>query len=78
MSLLVPLETLEQVPQVPLSQCPVKFRVAGTVALHALMLLFFVFELIWCMNFLVKILVFGLLTLHAHSVKPIAVAARDS
>ncbi|CAK9001120.1 unnamed protein product [Durusdinium trenchii] len=72
-SLLVPLETLEQVPQVPLSQCPVKFRVAGTVALHALMLLFFVFELIWCMNFLVKILVFGLLTLHAHSVKPIAV-----
>eukprot|EP00435_Cladocopium_sp_Y103_P009581 s1970_g2.t1 len=69
-SLLIPLETMEKVPQVPLSQCPVKFRVAATLALNALMLLFFAWELVWRMNFFVKFLVVGLLTLHAHSVKP--------
>ncbi|CAL1132031.1 unnamed protein product, partial [Cladocopium goreaui] len=71
-SLLIPLETMEKVPQVPLSQCPVKFRVAATLALNGLMLLFFAWELLWRMNFFVKFLVVGLLTLHAHSVKPLA------
>ncbi|CAE7229885.1 unnamed protein product [Symbiodinium pilosum] len=71
-SLLIPLETLEQVPQVPLSQCPVKFRVLATLGIHALFLFFFGLELVWRMNFLVKILVLGLIIFHAHSVKPAA------
>jgi len=69
-SLLIPLETMEQVPQVPLSKCPVKFRLAATLGLNGLMLFFFIWELLWQMNFLVKFLVVGLVTLHAHSVKP--------
>ncbi|CAJ1348577.1 unnamed protein product, partial [Effrenium voratum] len=71
-SLLVPLDTIPEVPQVPLSQCPVKYRVAASVAINGLMLLFFAWELAWQMNFLFKLLVLGLLTLHAHSVKPVA------
>lgn len=71
-SLLIPLETIPQVPQVPLSQCPLKFRIAATLGIHALFLSFFVLELVWRMNFLVKFLVLGLIIFHAHSVKPAA------
>mmetsp|Transcript_103686 Transcript_103686/g.184216 ORF Transcript_103686/g.184216 Transcript_103686/m.184216 type:complete len:253 (+) Transcript_103686:49-807(+) len=69
-SVLIPLETMEQVPQVPLSECPTKYRVAATIVLHGLMLLFFAYELLWMMNFLWKILLIGLIALHAHSVRP--------
>jgi len=69
-ALLIPLETMPQVPQVPLSECPTKFRVAAAIGLHGLMLLFFAFELVWKMNFLWKFLLIGLVSFHAHSVKP--------
>eukprot|EP00439_Symbiodinium_sp_Y106_P084332 s162_g25.t1 len=58
------------VPQVPLSQCPLKFRIAATLGIHTLFLLFFGLELVWRMNFLVKFLVLGLIIFHAHSVRP--------
>merc|ERR1719291_663206 len=54
LSLVVPLETLEKVPQVPLSKVPLKFRVAGTMAIHALVWLFFLYEAIVRCHFLIE------------------------
>eukprot|EP00931_Biecheleriopsis_adriatica_P024262 TRINITY_DN15166_c0_g1_i1.p1 TRINITY_DN15166_c0_g1~~TRINITY_DN15166_c0_g1_i1.p1 ORF type:complete len:294 (-),score=54.34 TRINITY_DN15166_c0_g1_i1:195-1001(-) len=69
-SLLIPLETVDKLPQVPLSQVPIKYRTAASLAVHVLLLIFLVYEVMWKMNFLVKFLVISLLTFHAHSVKP--------
>jgi len=69
-SLLLPLTNLPQLPQVPLDQVPTKFRVAGTMAIHALVWLFFLFEVVWKTNFLEKIVVVGLFAYHAYAVVP--------
>lgn len=69
-SLLIPLKTLEVVPQVPLSKCPMKFRVAATMGIHTLVWLFFLYEALWKCNFFVEGLILGLICVHAHSVKP--------
>jgi len=70
LSILVPLTNLPQLPQVPLEQVPTKFRVAGTVVLHALMLLFFVFEVVWNTYFFEKFFLICLFTYHAYAVRP--------
>lgn len=70
LSLSLPLTNLSMLPQVPLEQIPVKFRVAGTVALHALVWIFFLYEAIWRMYFFEKILVVGLFAGHAYAVRP--------
>jgi len=69
-SLLLPLTNLPQLPQVPLDQVPTKFRVAGTMAIHALVWLFFLFEVVWKTNFLEKIVLVGLFGYHAYAVVP--------
>lgn len=69
-SILVPLESLPQLPQVPLEKCPVKFRAAGTLGLNALVWLFFLYEVVWKMYFFEKIPVFGLLAYHAYIFRP--------
>jgi len=69
-SLLVPLKNMEMLPQVPLDKCPLKFRVAGTVGIHALVWFFFLYEALWRCNFFVEGLILGLIVFHAHSVKP--------
>ena len=69
-SVLVPLKTTEMLPQVPLSQIPLKFRVAGTMAIHALVWLFFAYEVIWKCNFIIEFLALGLIIFHAHSAAP--------
>eukprot|EP00928_Gymnodinium_smaydae_P100508 TRINITY_DN987_c0_g1_i1.p1 TRINITY_DN987_c0_g1~~TRINITY_DN987_c0_g1_i1.p1 ORF type:complete len:273 (+),score=74.25 TRINITY_DN987_c0_g1_i1:71-889(+) len=62
-SLLVPTEMLPQV--------PLKFRVAATLAINALLWLFFLYEVVWKMWFFEKFFYFGLLVFHAHSVRPV-------
>lgn len=63
-SLLVPLDTLPQV--------ELKFRVLGTMSLHALVWLFFLYEVVARTYFFEKIPLVGLFALHAHSVRPAA------
>lgn len=70
LSLLLPLEALPQLPQVPLEKCPVKCRAATTLILHALVLLFFAYELLWRTYFFEKILIAGILLGHAYVMKP--------
>jgi len=69
-SVMIPLATLEKVPQVPLSLVPLKFRVAGTMAVNALVWLFFVYEAIWRCNFFIEFLLVGLVIFHAYAVAP--------
>ncbi|CAE8624131.1 unnamed protein product [Polarella glacialis] len=79
LSLAVPLTTMAkfelipQIPveQVPLDKVPVKFRVAGTMAIHALIWLFLVYEAVWRTYFFEKVPVIGLFAYHAYAVKPI-------
>merc|ERR1719387_2357864 len=62
-SLLVPLELVPQ--------CPVKFRVAGAMALNGLVLLLFLREVLWRTYQLEKILWVGLIAAHAYVVRPV-------
>jgi hypothetical protein len=71
LSLLVPLTNLPQVPQVPLEQIPTKFRVVGTIAIHALVWFFFLFEVVWKTYFFEKIPIMGLFAYHAYAVRPV-------
>merc|ERR1712176_760360 len=66
----VPLETIEKVPQVPLSKIPMKFRIMCTVGIHSLVWLFFAYEAVWKCGFFTELFSLGLIILHAHSVKP--------
>lgn len=70
LSVLVPLQSLAQLPQVPLEKVPVKFRVAATLSLNALVWFFFLYEAVWKMWFFEKIPVFGLLAYHAYIFRP--------
>jgi len=54
---------------IPEDKVPTKFRVAGATGIHALMLLFFLYELLWATYFMEKILYVGLVALHARSVR---------
>merc|ERR1719188_2002883 len=74
LSLALPLETLERLPQVQLGKVPLKFRVAATMAIHALVWLFFLYEAIWRCNFLIEFLAVGLIVAHALCVVPGSVA----
>jgi len=71
LSLLIPLTNVPQVPQVPLEQVPTKFRVAGTLAIHALVWLFFLFEVVWKTYFFEKIPLIGIFAYHAYAVRPV-------
>lgn len=71
LSLFVPLEGLPQLPQVPVEKCPANFRVVGAVALHALVWLFFVYEVVLCTYFFEKIPIVGLFAYHAYAVRPL-------
>jgi hypothetical protein len=70
LSLAIPLDTLEKFPQAPLSKIPLKFRLAGTMAIHALVWLFFVYEAIWKCHFLMEFWAFGIIVAHALCVVP--------
>jgi len=61
-SLMVPVELVPKV--------PAKTRVACALAMHALVWLLFLREVLWCTYFFEKIMVMGLLAFHAHSVRP--------
>lgn len=69
-SVMLPIQTLEKLPQVPIDKCPVKFRVAGTVGLHALMWFFFVYEVLFRTYIFEKILIVGLFAAHGYLVAP--------
>jgi len=79
LSLYVPLDDtpIPQLPQLKehISKCPVKFRVAGSVGIHALLWLFFAYEVLWGMWFFEKGLVAGAISYHAYAVRPAAIKA---
>jgi len=74
LSLWVPLDDtpIPQLPQLKehIEKCPLKFRVAASVGIHALVWLFFVYEVLWGMWFYEKGLVIGLFCYHAYAVRP--------
>jgi len=72
LSLWVPLDGIPQIPQSkePLEKCPLKFRVAATVGIHALVWLFFLYEMLWGMWFFEKGAVIGAICYHAYAVRP--------
>jgi hypothetical protein len=71
LSVMLPLTPLPQLPQVPLDQVPTKFRVAGTIAIHALVWFFFLFEVVWKTYFFEKIPLIGMFAYHAYAVRPV-------
>lgn len=70
-SVMLPLTNLEKLPQVPLEKCPVKFRVAGTIGLHALVWFFFLYEVLFRTYIFEKILLVGLFAAHGYLVAPV-------
>merc|ERR1719201_3089959 len=70
LSLWVPLDGIPQLPQVPVEKCPLKFRVAASVGIHALVWLFFVYEILWGMWFFEKGMVIGLFCYHGYATRP--------
>jgi len=69
-SVMLPLTSLEKLPQVPLDKCPVKFRVAGTIGLHALVWFFFLYEALFRTYIFEKIAIVGLIAAHGYLVDP--------
>jgi len=67
LSLMCPLEW-PQFPQVP--KVEVRYRVAVSVAIHALMWLFFLFEAVYKTYIVEKMLLVGLFAAHAYVVRP--------
>lgn len=70
LSVFLPLDQLAMLPQVPLEKCPVKFRVAATIGLNALVWLFFALEVVYYTYFFEKIPLVGLFVYHAYAVRP--------
>lgn len=70
-SVMLPLTKLEKLPQVPLDKCPVKFRLAGTIGLNALVWFFFLYEVAFRTYIFEKILVVCLFAAHAYVVAPV-------
>merc|ERR1719428_392041 len=68
---LIPVDKIEeQLAKIPLDEVPLKFRAAGTVAVHTLMWLFFLREVIWKSWFFEKFLLVVLFASHAYVVRP--------
>lgn len=70
-SLVVPLDRLEKLPQVPLEKVPIEARVLFTVFFHALVWLFFLYEAVWKSYFFEKIPFLGFFIYHAYAVRPV-------
>jgi len=71
LSLFLPLETMEKFGQkIPLEKVPVNFRVVGTLGVHSLVWLFFLYELVWRTHFLEKFLLAGVVLYHSYAVRP--------
>jgi len=70
-SVMLPLTNLEKLPQVPIEKCPVKFRVAGAIGLHALVWFFFLYEVVIRTYIFEKILIVGLFAAHGYLVAPV-------
>lgn len=70
LSLWIPLDGIPQLPQVPVEKCPLKFRVAASVGIHALVWLFFVYEILWGMWFFEKGMIIGLFCYHGYATRP--------
>mmetsp|Transcript_68858 Transcript_68858/g.165282 ORF Transcript_68858/g.165282 Transcript_68858/m.165282 type:complete len:277 (+) Transcript_68858:141-971(+) len=70
LSVFLPLEQWSLVPQIPLEKVPVKARLGATMALHALMWLFFAWELIVRTYVFEKLLLTGLFSYLAYAIRP--------
>eukprot|EP00933_Yihiella_yeosuensis_P050066 TRINITY_DN47832_c0_g1_i1.p1 TRINITY_DN47832_c0_g1~~TRINITY_DN47832_c0_g1_i1.p1 ORF type:complete len:262 (+),score=74.47 TRINITY_DN47832_c0_g1_i1:88-873(+) len=72
LSLFLPLETMEVAGQkLPLEKCDVQIRVALSLAIHALVLLFFAYELLYCTYFMEKMLLVGVVVGHSYVMRPV-------
>lgn len=70
-SLVLPTTEMEQFGQkIPLDKVPVNFRVVGTVGIHALLWLFFLYELVLKTYFMEKLFLIGLVLYHSYAVRP--------
>jgi len=68
---LIPTDKVEEkLSKIPLDEIPLKFRAAGTLAIHTLMWLFFLREVVWMSWFFEKFLLVGLFAFHAYAVRP--------
>lgn len=69
-STLVPLAGIPQLPQVPVEKCPPQFRVIGTFALHALVWLFFLYDVLW-RSMILTFPAVGIFVYHAYAARPV-------
>lgn len=70
-STLIPLDKIPQVPKLPLDKVDIRFRVAATVGLNALVWLFFLYEAVWRAWWPEKFLYTGIIVAHAYVVRPV-------
>lgn len=70
-SLMLPLDGLAKLPQVPLEKVPVEGRVLATVSFNALIWFFFNYEVIWRTWFFEKVPLVGLIIYHAYAARPV-------
>merc|ERR1719401_2680202 len=73
-SVKLPLDKLPEVPALPLDKVDVKFRLAVTVVLNALVWLFFVYEAVWRVWWPEKFLWLTPICVHAYIVNPTTLA----
>jgi len=70
LSVFLPLDKLEMLPQVQFDKVDIRFRVAITIGLNALIWLFFAYEALWRVYMVEKPLYVGIICLHAYLVRP--------
>lgn len=70
LSVFLPLDKIENLPQIPIAKVPAEIRVVITVCLNGLLQLFFAYELVWQTWFFEKPLLLGLIVYHAYAARP--------
>lgn len=70
LSVFLPLDKIESLPQIPIAKVPIEIRVVITICLNGLLQFFFVYELVWKTWFFEKPLWIGLIVFHAYVARP--------
>lgn len=70
LSVFLPLDKIESLPQIPLAKIPTEIRVVLTICLNGLLQFFFAYELVWKTWFFEKPVLVGLIAFHAYAARP--------
>lgn len=70
LSVFLPLDKIESLPQIPIDKIPTEIRVVLTICLNGLLQFFFAYELVWKTWFFEKPLFIGLIAFHAYAARP--------